>query len=96
LESSWGALSDVAIGWTWPRLPCRPMSIPSDLSDFPYSCGNGTYVFEVSWMCVSRLECGKIEFLEKPSRISIACSVYLKNVFNVKVCCPPDQNPSNK
>jgi hypothetical protein len=37
---------------------------------------------------------------EKPSRISIAFSdyflVYSKNVFNVKVCCPPDQNPFNK
>jgi hypothetical protein len=36
----------------------RGMPIPSDLSDFPLanSCGNGTYVFEISWMCVSRLE----------------------------------------
>jgi hypothetical protein len=78
------------------------MPIPSDLSDFPLanSCGNGTYVFEISRMCVSRLrncniggvECGKIEFLKKPSRISIAFSdyflVYSKNV--------PGQNPSNK
>jgi hypothetical protein len=86
------------------------MPIPSDLSDFPLAntCGIGTYVFEISWMCVSRLEncnisgveCGKIVFLKKPSRISIAFSDYFlvnsKNVFNVKVCCPPDQNPSNK
>jgi hypothetical protein len=71
------------------RSPCRPLSrgmpIPSDLSDFPSrnSCGNGTYVFEVSWMCVSRLEncnisgveCGKKVF-EKPSRISVAFSDY--------------------
>jgi hypothetical protein len=36
--------------------PCRPlflsrgMTIPSDLGDFPLanSCGNGTYVFEIS------------------------------------------------
>jgi hypothetical protein len=65
------------IGSTWPRSSCRPlylyrgMPIPSDLSDFPLAntCGNGTYVFEISWMCVSRLkncnisgvECGKIE-----------------------------------
>jgi hypothetical protein len=38
------------------RSPCKPiflsrgMAIPLDLSDFPLanSCGNGTYVFEVS------------------------------------------------
>jgi hypothetical protein len=104
------------IGSTWPRLPCRPlflsggMPIPSDLSDFPLvnSCGNGTYVFEISRMCVSRLEncnisgveCGKIRVFEETSRISIAFSDdfldYSKNVFNVKVCCPPDQNLSNK
>jgi hypothetical protein len=46
------------------------------LSDFlvANSCGNGTYVFEISRMCVSRLEicnisgveCGKIEFFKKP------------------------------
>jgi hypothetical protein len=57
-------------------------------------------------MCVSHLEncnisgveCGKIVF-EEASRISIEFSdyflVYTKNVFNVKVCCPPDQNLSN-
>jgi hypothetical protein len=48
--------------------PCRPlflsrgMPIPSGLSDFPVanSCGNGTYVFEISLMRVSRLEnCNK-------------------------------------
>jgi hypothetical protein len=98
------------------RSPCRPlflsrgMPIPSDISDFHLanSCGNGTYVFEVSWMWVSHLEnsnisgeeCGKIRVFGKPSRISIAFSdyllVYSKNVFNVKVCCPPNHNPSNK
>jgi hypothetical protein len=52
------------------QLPCRPLflswgiptCIPTDLSDFPLanSCGNDTYVFEISWMCVSRLEnCNK-------------------------------------
>jgi hypothetical protein len=66
---------------------CRGIPISSDLSDFPLanSCGNGTYVFKISWMCVSRLEncnisgveCGKIEFLKKPSHISIAFSDYL-------------------
>jgi hypothetical protein len=32
------------------------MPIPSDLSDFPLAngCGNGMYVFIISWMCVSR------------------------------------------
>jgi hypothetical protein len=32
------------------------MPIRSDFSDFPLanSCGNGTYVFEISWTCVSR------------------------------------------
>jgi hypothetical protein len=53
----------------------RGMPIPSDLSDFPLasSCGIGTYVFEISWMCVSRLEncniigveCGKIIVFEE-------------------------------
>jgi hypothetical protein len=74
------------IGSTWPRTPSsrplflsRGMPIPSDLSDFPSanSSGIGTYVCEISWMCVSRLgncnisgvECGKIEFLKKPGRI---------------------------
>jgi hypothetical protein len=42
----------------------------------------------------------KNRVFEEPSRISIAFSdyflVYSKNVFNVKVCCSPDQNPSNK
>jgi hypothetical protein len=42
----------------------------------------------------------KNRVLKKPSRISIAFSdyflVYSKNVFNVKVCCPADPNPSNK
>jgi hypothetical protein len=45
-----------------PSRPCRPlflsrgMPIHSDFSDFRLanSCGNGTYVFEISWMCVSR------------------------------------------
>jgi hypothetical protein len=55
-------------GSTWPRSPCRPlylswgMSIPAGLSDFPLanSCGNDTYVFEISSMCVSRFEnCNK-------------------------------------
>jgi hypothetical protein len=44
------------------QLPCRPLflsrdkPIPSNLSYFPLanSCGNGTYVFEIPWMCVSR------------------------------------------
>jgi hypothetical protein len=51
-------------GSTCPRSPCRHlfmsggMPIPSDLSAFPLanSCGNGTYVFEISWVCVSHLE----------------------------------------
>jgi hypothetical protein len=66
--------------------PCRPlflsrgMPIPSDFSDFPLdnSCGNGAYVFEISWMCMclpykklynklSGVECGKIEFLRTRS-----------------------------
>jgi hypothetical protein len=84
------------------------MPIPSDFSDFPLanSCGNGTYVFEISLMCVSRLENCNISGIEggvfeEPSHNSIAFSDYLlvssKNVFNVKVCCPraPDQNQSN-
>jgi hypothetical protein len=83
------------------------MPIPLDLSDFPSAncCGNGTYVFEEYWMCVSPFENCNISgvewVFEKPSRIPIAFSsdyvlIYSKNVFNVKVCCPPDQNPSNK
>jgi hypothetical protein len=42
----------------------------------------------------------KNRVFEEASRISIAFSdnflIYSKNVFNVKVCCPTDQNPPNK
>jgi hypothetical protein len=30
------------------------------------------------------------------SILILMCFFYSKNVFNVKVCCPPDQNPSDK
>jgi hypothetical protein len=52
VRSSWKVGKMMTINFR----PRKPMPIPTDLSDFPLanSCGNGTYVFEISWMCVSR------------------------------------------
>jgi hypothetical protein len=101
------------IGSAWPISPCWPLclswglSMPTGLSKFPLanSCGNDTFVFKISWMCVSCLEnCNnhrmwKNVFVEAESYFYSILRLFLvnlKNVFNVKICCPPDQNPSNK